>query len=93
MLFDHRGEVLCSDATSLIGTFRSSMRTMLECRSAVHRHIGRIEPDGGDDLVDLAMIVLARILIPRAAVALQQQRRIVGTALRRLLSAWPPAAR
>ena len=24
--------VLCSDATSLIGTFRSSMRTMLECR-------------------------------------------------------------
>ena len=26
--------VLCSDATSLIGTFCSSMRAMLECRSA-----------------------------------------------------------
>ena len=26
--------VLCSDATSLIGMFCSSMRTMLECRSA-----------------------------------------------------------
>ena len=49
----------------------------------VHRHIGRIEPDGGDDLVYLAMIVLARIVTPRAAVALQEQRRIVGTAFRR----------
>ena len=56
---------------------------MLECRSAYIVTIGRIEPDGGDDLVHLAMIVLARIFVPRAAVALQQQRRIVGTALRR----------
>ena len=49
---------------------------------AVHRHLGRIEPDGGDGVVDLAMIILARILIPRAAVALQQQRRAFQTASR-----------
>src|SRR5262245_7012998 len=29
---------------------------------AVHRHHYRIEPDGGDDLVDLAMIALAGIV-------------------------------
>ena len=34
-------------------------------------------------LFDLAMIVLARIVTPRAAVALHQQRRMVGTALGR----------
>ena len=47
---------------------------------AVYRHHVRIQPDGGDDLVHFAMIVLARIIAPRAAVALHQQRRIVGTA-------------
>ena len=54
---------------------------MLGMSKRVRRHYRRIQPDGGDDLVYLAMIILARIFIPGAAVALQQQRRIVGTAL------------
>ena len=50
---------------------------------AVHRHLDGIEPDGGDDLVDLAMTVLFPIVIPRAAVVLQKQRRIVDAAIDR----------
>ena len=72
--------VLCSDATSLIGTLAFSIRTMDECRSAVHRRVG-IGTDGADDLLDLAMIACTRIIAPGAAVALQEQRRIVGPAL------------
>ena len=34
-------------------------------------------------LLDLAMIICARIIAPRAAVALQEQRRMVGSALGR----------
>ena len=47
---------------------------------AVHRR-GRIGTDGSDDLVHVVMIARAGIVAPRAAVALQQQRRMVGTAL------------
>src|SRR6187397_3026601 len=49
----------------------------------VHRHHVGIETDGGHDLVYLAMIILPRISIPRRAVALQQQRRVVDTPFRR----------
>ena len=51
---------------------------------AVDRHHGRVEPDLGHDLVDMAVIALARIVGPCAAVALRQQGRIVSAALRRL---------
>ena len=57
----------------------------------VHRHLGGIETDSGDDLGDVAMIALTGIVAPRGAVALQQQRRIVGTALAAAFSL-PPAA-
>jgi hypothetical protein len=46
---------------------------------AVHRHFIRIETDGGDDLANLTMITLTRIVTPGVAVALQQKRRVVGT--------------
>ena len=38
----------------------------------------RIGTDSGDDLVDMAMIARARIVIPGAAVALQQRRASKG---------------
>ena len=50
MLFDHWTMVLCSDATSLIGTFCSSIRTMLECRSAYIVASAGSSTDVGDDL-------------------------------------------
>jgi len=55
---------------------------MLQWRRQYHRHFIRIETDGDDDLVHLAMIALAGIATPRTSVALHQQRRIVGATLR-----------
>ena len=71
MLLDHLGAVLCSDATSRIGTLAFSIRTMDECRSAYIVASGSALMVA-DDLLDLAMIPCARIVAPWAAVALQQ---------------------
>jgi len=46
----------------------------------VHRRVG-IEADGGDDLVDLAMAALPRMLGPRAGIALPKQWLMIGRPL------------
>ena len=83
MLFDHRDAGVVQRRHQPDRNVSQQHADDAGVSQAVHRHLGRIEPDGGDDLVDLAMIALAGIVAPGPAVALQQQRRIVGSAASR----------
>ena len=82
MLFDHLGRWCCAATPPPDRNVSQQHPHDRRMPERIHRRV-RIGANGGDDLLDLAMIACARIVGPRAAVALQQQRRMVGTALGR----------